>query len=257
MAEAPFARWFVSWSGGKDSCLAMHRHIAAGAGKPTALVTTFVEEGDRTRGHHLSSTVLETQAAALGVPLIARPTSWAEYTAVFADTMRELVATGVTEGVFGDIDLDAHREWVETVCGTTGVRAFEPLWLEPRAKLLDDFLGAGYEAVVVALRPAQLDPALLGRTLDASLIAEFEAAGIDACGEEGEYHTVVVDGPGFAHRVELRPGATFDVDDYRFLDLAVGDPVGASPASPPPPHAQRGTPRRCPGCPPAVRGPGG
>lgn len=213
------AGYFVSWSGGKDSCLAMMR-LMNDRGKPARLLTMLDETGKRSRGHHLRVELLGAQADALGVPLEVREASWQDYEGLFVDALGQLRAEGFAEGVFGDIDLAEHRDWVERVCAETGTVAHEPLWLQGRMELLEEFLDSGYTALLVAVKEGALHPDLLGRTLDCDLVEEFVAAGIDASGELGEYHTLVVDGPGFSRRIELVDLGHISYDGYRFLDVA-------------------------------------
>jgi uncharacterized protein (TIGR00290 family) len=214
--------YFVSWSGGKDSCLAMHR-FRDERGMPRRLLTMLDETGQRSQGHYLRPEVLAAQAEALGVGLELRAATWEQYEDRFKDALRHLKASGIQEGVFGDIDLDPHREWVERVAAECGMTAHEPLWLEGRESLIEEFLDAGYVAVIVGVKDGVLASDMLGRVLDRALVAEFTAAGIDACGELGEYHTVVVDGPAFRHPVELVAGEQIALDRYRFLDLVPQD----------------------------------
>ncbi len=172
---------------------------AAGA---RALLTMLREDGRRTHSHALPVT---SRRAAGRVPRPAArhraAASWETYEAAFLDALAELRAEhGVEVGVFGDIDLQPHRDWVERVCAEAGLRACLPLWLEPRRPLLDELLAQGVCASIVAVNAERLDERFLGRCLDERTIAELEAAGVDACGEEGEFHTVVTDAPLFADR---------------------------------------------------------
>jgi uncharacterized protein (TIGR00290 family) len=208
----------VSWSGGKDSCLALHRAAAAGVEVRT-LVTMLTEGGRRTRSHGLRVEVVEAQADALGVPLVTRATSWAGYEAAFTEALREAGAVGATAAVFGDIDLADHRSWCVRVCRNARLSALHPLWQEPRRALLDEALSLGVEGVVVAVRDGVVPRELLGRALDPGLVGELEALGIDPCGERGEYHTAVLAAPGFARRVEVRAGGSELRDGVWFLDL--------------------------------------
>lgn len=198
-------RFVTSWSGGKDSALAFHRAKRAG-GVPQAIVNVLDESGGRSRSHGLRPEVLAAQAAALGVPLHTARASWASYEAEFTALLRGAATDGAAAAVFGDIDLAAHREWEEKVCAAAGLRAELPLWLEPRRALVDELLGLGFRARIVAVKEDALPAALLGRTLDAALVAEIERMGADACGENGEYHTVLVDGPDFAWPIHLIAG---------------------------------------------------
>jgi uncharacterized protein (TIGR00290 family) len=195
-------RFFVSWSGGKDAYLALRRAVAAG-GRPAALVCMLHEDGRASRGHGLPLGLLQAQAAALGIPLVTRSTTWDEYEATIVPLLHELRDQGVEAGVFGDIDLQAHRDWVENVCELTGLGCHLPLWLEPRRRLLDELLGGGARATIVAVDQSKLDREFLGLVLDGEVIARLEAAGADACGEEGEYHTMVTSGPLFSSPVPL------------------------------------------------------
>ncbi len=193
-------RYFCSWSGGKDACLALYR-VWLKSGKPYRLLTTIDEDGLRTRGHGVPVPLLHQQAAAMDVPLLTLPTSWDDYEENFRAVLRSLASEGVTAGVFGDIDLVPHREWVERVCESEGMRAILPLWEEERAGLINEFLNSGFRAVICAVDESRLDPSFVGRELEPSLLPELEDAGVDLCGEEGEYHTFVTGGPLLSHEI--------------------------------------------------------
>ena len=195
-------RFFCSWSGGKDAYLALQRATLR-RGRPAALICMLHEDGLVSRGHGLPLRLLEQQAAALGIPLITRATTWDGYEAIFVSVLHELRAQGVEAGVFGDIDLQAHRDWVEGVCEIVGMSSHLPLWEEPRRRLLDELLACGARATIVAVDASKLSADFLGLELDDSVIARLEAAGADACGEEGEYHTMVTAAPLFAAPVPL------------------------------------------------------
>jgi len=195
-------RFFCSWSGGKDAYLAFARAVAAG-GRPQALLCMLDEDGRHSRGHGLPLAVLQRQARSLGLPLVTRATTWEGYEATYVSALHELRDRGVQAGVFGDIDLEGHREWVRGVCAAAGLSCHLPLWQEPRRRLVDELVAAGVQATIVAVDAACLDAAFLGRVLDAGVIDDLEAAGADVCGEEGEYHTVVTDGPAFTAPLAL------------------------------------------------------
>lgn len=212
---------FCSWSGGKDSALALHEAVRAGA-VPRLLVAMMTEGGERSRSHGLSRAVLEAQAAAVGLPIAFGAASWDGY----EEEMVRVLGAGVAEhgtpvGVFGDIDIERHREWVETVAARAGAKACLPLWQRERRALMDDLLAAGFQAMVVAVGDGALPPELLGRTIDAALIEEIERAGADAAGENGEYHSVVLDGPIFRRPLMVEPGERILRDGVWFLDVKV------------------------------------
>ncbi len=208
----------VSWSGGKDSCLALVRATSAGV-EPAVLLTMMTEDVVRSRSHGLRLGLLEAQAAALGLPLVVRAATWDAYEVTFVEALAELHSGGIEAGVFGDIDLEPNRAWVERACAGTGIRPIHPLWARPRRELIDELLAEGVEAVVVAARDGIAPVTLLGRTLDVALADELERLGIDASGELGEYHTAVVDAPGFARRVDVEHGVRVLRDGVWFLDL--------------------------------------
>jgi uncharacterized protein (TIGR00290 family) len=213
---------YCSWSGGKDSALALHEAIAAGA-EPRVLVSMLTERGERSRSHGLPRELLAAQAAAVGVPIRFGAATWPGYREEFVRVVGEgVAATGARAGVFGDIDGDENRAWEESVCAATGTEAVLPLWHRDRRAVIDQLLAAGFKAVIVAVRDGVLPPSLLGRTLDPGVLAEIEAAGADACGENGEFHTFVVDGPKFRGPVDVGLGERSLRDGVWFVDLLRG-----------------------------------
>lgn len=217
--QQPYA---VSWSGGKDSALSLWR-MQQRQGAPAALVTSLVDDGSRTRSHRLRPEVLRAQAAAIGAAVVEVPTGLADYRHNFSAALARLRdVAGIGAVVFGDIDLEAHRSWCHSVCADLGLDCLHPIWDEPRDALLAEFLTAGFVTRLVALQEDKLDERLLGRVLDADVIGEFRRAGIDLCGEAGEYHTVVVDGPCFVRPLVLHEAGRQSADGYRFVDFALG-----------------------------------
>jgi uncharacterized protein (TIGR00290 family) len=210
---------FCSWSGGKDSAFALHLAAQAGA-LPRQLIAMMIEGGERSRSHGLSREVLAAQADALGLPIEFGAASWSGYEAELLRLLEANVAGGGPElGIFGDIDMQDHRDWVERVCGLAGTEACLPLWQRDRRELMGELLASGLEAVIVAVRDGVLPPELLGRTIDAPLVAEIERLGSDAAGENGEFHTLVVNGPLFERRLEVEPGERSLRDGVWFTDL--------------------------------------
>lgn len=193
---------FFSWSGGKDSMLALHRALETGV-RVEALLAMFDETGERSRSHALPPSLVQAQADALGIPLVIRHAGWTDYEAVFTDQLRRFAAQGITQGLFGDIDLQPHRDWEEKVCAAAGLQAVLPLWQEPRRALVDELLALGYRARVVCVDGRHLDAWYCGREFDAAFLADLPPT-VDACGENGEFHTFVFDGPRFRHAVPHR-----------------------------------------------------
>ncbi|MBN1813584.1 MAG: diphthine--ammonia ligase [Anaerolineae bacterium] len=216
----PGVSFVCSWSGGKDSCLALYRAVTAGA-EPRMLLSMLREDGVRSRSHGLSCEVLRAQADSLGIPLVTKTAPWSDYESVFIAALQGLKATGIEAGVFGDIDIEEHRLWEEKVCGAVGIEAYLPLWKGSRLALLGEFLMLGFEATIVVVNSEKLDQAYLGRVVDLDLVCEFASLGIDPSGEEGEYHTVVTNGPIFSEPVWLETGEQMLHEGYWFLDVMI------------------------------------
>lgn len=191
----------VSWSGGKDSCLALHLAVEAGF-DVRAAIAMFDEHGERSRSHALPREVIAAQADALGLSLDARPTTWARYEADFVAALAAQRATGVEHAVFGDIDLLPHREWEEKACAAAGLVAQLPLWHWPRAQVVDAVFARGIEATVVCVNERFLPREFCGVPYDRAFIARLPE-GVDACGENGEFHTCVTAAPLLRRRLPL------------------------------------------------------
>jgi uncharacterized protein (TIGR00290 family) len=219
-------RSICSWSGGKDSVLALQLAMDQGA-TPVALFTMLDESGKRSRSHGLPLHILEAQASALGLPLITRSATWDNYTDRFIEGLKQCVLAGGEACLFGDIDIESHRQWCEAACVAAGISASLPLWQRPRRELLAEFLQRGYTARIVVVRNTKMSPIFLGRRLDQGLVAELEVLEVDACGENGEYHTVVTDGPLFSKAIRLTGVGELAVADCTLLQLElVGDGTG-------------------------------
>lgn len=190
-------------------------------GRPAYLLTMMTEQGKRSRSHGLLPSIIEAQAEALSLPLMVVSTSWDTYEEYFVSALGELKNDGIADGIFGDIDLEPHREWVEKVCSRHEITPHLPLWQQERRTLLADFLDAGFAATIVTVNNDRLDAEFLGRTLDWQTIEDLEKAGVDACGEEGEYHTVVTDGPIFSKPLTLQHGEVISHDGYSFIDVTL------------------------------------
>lgn len=208
----------ASWSGGKDSALAFYRAVEAG-GEPKRMWTMFETDEERSKSHALPFAVVQAQAESIGVPFMTRGSDWNGYEAQFLDAMKECVDDGVTIGVFGDIDLEDHLKWVQQTCAKVGMEAVHPLWMESRRALLKEFVQAGFEAYIVVVNTKMMPAEFIGREFTLELMDELEALGIDACGESGEFHTVVVDGPIFNKRVPIMFKQQHERDGYVFLEV--------------------------------------
>jgi diphthine-ammonia ligase len=195
---------FGSWSGGKDCCLACFRAITSGL-KVSYLVNMVNEDGEQSRSHGLAAKWLQMQSQAMNIPLIQHGATRANYEAKFKDVLLNLKQKGITEGVFGDIDVEEHRQWIERVCSEVGVIPRLPLWGEDQKSMLTGFINLGFETVIVATKAELMGEEWLGRKLDKEFIADLAIfnRNITPCGEAGEFHTLVIDGPLFEKRMEI------------------------------------------------------
>lgn len=208
----------ASWSGGKDSAMAYYRALKMG-GLPKKIWTMFEDDEVYSKSHALPKEIVEAQAARLGVPLIIRGADWAGYEEQFLDAMNSCVEEGIPYGVFGDIDLEGHLEWVQNTCSKVGMEAIHPLWMEPRRQILEEFIALGFEAYIVVVNTKIMPKAFIGRRFTIELMDELEALGIDFCGESGEFHTVVVGGPIFNERLPIEFAEVVERDGYVFQQV--------------------------------------
>jgi diphthine-ammonia ligase len=195
-------RVIVSWSGGKDCCLALCRAMRRGY-EVTALVNLVAESTGRCCFHGVDGGLLRLQAESLGVWLVQKavPDDMKEYEREFKVAVSGF--SGMEGMIFGDIYLDEHKEWVERVCRDVGIEAIEPLWNEDPVRLVTEFIDLGFEAVVVSCKADVMGREFIGRRVDKPMIAELEARDVCPCGENGEFHTLVVNGPMFRRKIEI------------------------------------------------------
>jgi diphthine-ammonia ligase len=206
---------FVSWSGGKESCLACAHALRRGY--EVAYLLNFVDEdGLRSRSHGIRSSLLDLQAESLGIPILHVRTTWGDYERHMKEAIADLKTRGVAGGVFGDLYLPEHRAWNERVCGELGIDAIFPLWGRDPEVLLHDLINDGFEVQVIASR---LGESWLGRRVDAAFIADIQQLDIHPCGELGEYHTFVTYGPIFNRRIQLTTAEKVIRDGTCFLDV--------------------------------------
>lgn len=211
---------FASWSGGKDGCLALYRATSRGT-DVRYLLNMVTEDGRRSRSHGISATVIKKQAEALAIPIVQRPTTHETYESIFVETLKNFKQEGIEGGVFGDIDFNPHREWIERICRQAGIAFHLPLWLENQTELMEEFIDAGFIAVVVAVKADLFGPEVLGRTVDRQFLSYLTGLdkGITPCGEAGEYHTLVIDGPLFKKRLEIKKSEKVTRGEHHFLEI--------------------------------------
>ena len=215
-------RVLLSWSSGKDSAWALHRLRADPEVEIVGLLTSVNETASRVAMHAVRETLLEAQAAAVGLPLtkvyIPQPCSNAEYEAAMGAAVAEARQAGVTHMAFGDLFLEDIRAYREEKLAGSGIEPLFPLWGLPSDELAREMVDAGLRAVLTCVDPRQLDPSFAGRIYDASLLADLPE-GVDPCGERGEMHSFAFAGPMFAEPIAVEVGETVERDGFVFADV--------------------------------------
>ena len=219
---APQPKAFVSWSSGKDSAWALHVARQAGELDIVGMLTTTNAAFDRVAMHGVREALLEAQAAQAGLPLTKVPLPWPcpndAYEALMADAVARLVADGVTHMIFGDLFLEDIRAYRDRNLADTGITPVYPLWRRDTHDLAREMVAAGLAATVVCIDPKQLDAGFAGRTIDARFLDDLPD-GVDPCGENGEFHTLVTDGPMFDRPIQVKVGETVTRDGFVFTDV--------------------------------------
>jgi len=212
----------LSWSGGKDSALALHRLAGDPDLRVEALLTTITRDFDRISMHGVRRDLLEAQAASLGLPLwlsfIGKGASNAEYEASMAEAFAHCRLQGIDTVAFGDLFLEDIRAYRDRLLAAHEMRAIYPIWRRDTDRLIREFLEFGFKTAVVCVDPKQLDPSFVGRVIDEQFLRDLPP-NVDPCGENGEFHTFVFDGPIFAEPVPFSFGEIVCRDGFWFCDL--------------------------------------
>jgi len=211
-------KFALSYSGGKDCALALYRMIKEGH-TPVALITTVNIEQKRSWFHGIQTTLLDTVSDSLGIPLIACECVSDEYTQAYENGLKKARQMGAEACVFGDIDIDDHKQWNEERCEAAGLKCVMPLWKQDREALVRESIGAGFKAVIKIIQSDKMDESFLGKDLSIPLIEKIKAAGSDPCGENGEYHTFVYNGPVFKYPIPFKMGEIIDFEKHKAVDI--------------------------------------
>jgi uncharacterized protein (TIGR00290 family) len=219
----------LSWSSGKDSAWALHHLRSDPAVEVVALVTTVNEAFDRVAMHGVRREILQAQADASQLPLHVIPLPWPctneDYERLMGNYVRAQVEAGVEAFAFGDLFLEDIRAYREQKLAGTGLKAIFPLWGKPTRELAREMIGGGLVAHVATVDPNKLDASFAGRLFDMSFLADLPA-GVDPCGENGEFHTCVAAGPMFKSALALRAGKAVTRDGFIFADFLLEPSVG-------------------------------
>lgn len=205
------------WSGGKDSCFASYK--ASKEGIKVECLLNFVSK-DTPFSHHLNKKLVFLQSFAVGIPMIQKQIL-KDYEEAFKEAFSTLKEKGVESGVFGDIYLQEHKDWIERVCEEVGILPIFPLWMRSTGEVFKEFTQHGFKAVIVCAKANIIPRSWLGRVLDEGLLRDLLREGVDPCGERGEFHSFVIDGPIFKYPINLQGREVHFKGGYWCLKLEI------------------------------------
>ena len=213
---------WLSWSSGKDSAWALHEVRRNGSVEIAALFTTITEPFERVSMHGVRVSLLEAQAASVGLPLvkvpIPFPCSNEQYATRMKTAMERALSEGISAMIFGDLFLEDVRRYREENLHPLGMQALFPLWGLETKQLAERMIDAGLHAIVTCLDPRKVPRELAGRHFDRSFLASLPP-GVDPCAERGEFHTMAIAGPMFSHPIPVAIGETVERDGFVFTDV--------------------------------------
>ncbi|WP_158587615.1 diphthine--ammonia ligase [Neobacillus notoginsengisoli] len=212
----------ISWSGGKDSGFALYKLLQKGTYIVDSLFTTITEEYSRVSMHGVRECLLEKQAESLELPLrkmyIPKECPNEVYQLRFDELLESLKKEGVTTVMFGDICLGDVKKYRESLIENHGLKAVFPLWGLDTEDLIQEFISLGFQTITTCVDTEQLSNKFLGRVLDADFMKELQAKA-DPCGENGEYHSFLFDGPLFKKKIDFTVGRRVEEGRFHFCDL--------------------------------------
>lgn len=209
----------ISYSCGKDSSMAMWKMLQKGH-KLVGLIVSFNKNKDQSFFHGVSRHFLQEYAKTLGTKLFTAEIGTGEdYDAVYEKALQDAKDNGAEAVVFGDIDIEGHREWDTKRAENVGLKAEFPLWHINRRENVENCLNEGFKAVITCVDTEKLSKDYLGKILDWKMLKKFEDAGIDVCGENGEYHTMVVDAPMFQFPLQYKLGKIMENSQWPVIEI--------------------------------------
>lgn len=210
-------KFVMAYSCGKDSTLALHNMIGCG-NEPVALITMVNEDVKRSFFHGADYDMLQAYSEALEIPVLITSTTGDKYHLAMENSIKKAVSLGAEVACFGDIDIDGNREWSEERCRNAGVESVFPLWHKDRSDNVYDLIDLGYKCLIKSINNTLLPKELLGKIIDVEVIETMKSCEIDICGENGEYHTLVVDGPIFHKPLEYETGNILDFGEFSVIE---------------------------------------
>jgi len=215
-------KFIVSFSGGKDSMLALYKSMRIG--EAIGLIIMLEEEGTRSRSHGMPPKLIHAQADSIGLPIFTASASWEDYEKVFIRLLEGTKQQGAEVLITGDLDMPAHGCWHDKVTQIVGLKLGMPLWEMDHREAVEEFIRLGFTSVVVTVNLSLgMREEDLGRTVSYEFVQELVEREIDPCGEGGEFHTTVIDGPIFKHPIPIRKGQIIRNGEYAFLQLELDE----------------------------------
>ena len=211
-------KFAMSYSCGKDSTLALHKMLEQGH-EPVCLVVMVNETAGRSYFHGADHAMLKRYSEALDMPMILCPADGTAYQQAFGEGLAKAKAMGAEAACFGDIDIEQNRQWEEERCETAGLIPCFPLWQREREENVHELIRLGYRCLIKSVNRMLLPMELLGTCIDEDSIRIMKSAGVDICGENGEYHTLVVDGPVFRKPLSFQMGDKIELGNYAVVDI--------------------------------------
>lgn len=211
---------FASWSGGKDCMLAAYRFMSDHKNHLEVLVNMCSVDGKNSLSHNIEASLIKKQAECMNIHIVQQPTSIACYHENLIKVIEQLKKQGINCGVFGDIYLQEHKEWIENLCEETDIKPVFPLWREDTKSLINEFIEVGFQSTLIAIDNTKLDKSWLGRIINDEFHTDIlKLKNIDPCAEKGEYHSFVFDGPGFENPVPFLKREQYTKDKTTYLKL--------------------------------------
>lgn len=211
-------KFAMSYSCGKDSTSALHKMLEQGH-EPVCLVVMVNEAAGRSYFHGADDSMLERYGKALALPMVTCPAVGEDYQQAFEAGLAKAKSMGAEGACFGDIDIEKNRQWEEARCKAAGLLPCFPLWQRGREEIVYELIRLNYQCLVKSIDRTVLPMSLLGAVLNESSVAALKAAGIDICGENGEYHTLVTDGPIFQEPLHFKVWDKLVFGDYAVADI--------------------------------------
>jgi uncharacterized protein (TIGR00290 family) len=220
MERKIFMKAISLWSGGKDSCFACYKAKLRGY-QIISIINFTNPDGINSVSHGLSADIIQRQAGLIDIPLLQKAMPQKGYRDAFKVLFEELKAKeGIRGVVFGDIYLQEHRDWIDKVCDELRVEAILPIWTKDTERLVKEIIDSGFKSIIVSASKDILGKQWLGREINDGFIKDLKAIGnIDLCGEKGEFHTFVYDGPLFKENVKFNKGRKTLRDSRWFLEV--------------------------------------